>query len=77
MLDEATASIDPETESALHKVIKEEFRDCTVMMIAHRLSSVLDCDRVLVMEDGKASKMNNKRYIMYYILNICSKYKLQ
>lgn len=60
MLDEATASIDPETESALHKVIKEEFRDCTVMMIAHRLSSVLDCDRVLVMEDGKASKTNNK-----------------
>lgn len=60
MLDEATASIDPETESALHKVIKEEFRDCTVMMIAHRLSSVLDCDRVLVMEDGKASQVDNE-----------------
>lgn len=65
MLDEATASIDPETESALHKVIKEEFQDCTVMMIAHRLSSVLDCDRVLVMEDGKASKMNNTLYITF------------
>uniref|UniRef100_A0A1B6GY24 ABC transporter domain-containing protein n=1 Tax=Cuerna arida TaxID=1464854 RepID=A0A1B6GY24_9HEMI len=58
VLDEATAAVDPDTEAALHNVIKGEFRDCTVLTIAHRISSVLDCDRVLVMENGSVAELD-------------------
>ncbi|XP_057338415.1 ATP-binding cassette sub-family C member 5-like isoform X4 [Microplitis mediator] len=53
ILDEATASVDPITESIVQTTIQEEFSDCTIMIIAHRLQNVLSCDRILVMENGK------------------------
>lgn len=53
ILDEATASVDPETEAAVHNTLKNEFADCTVLMIAHRLQTVVTCNRILVMSDGR------------------------
>ncbi|AJW40913.1 ABC transporter ATP-binding protein [Rhodococcus sp. 15-725-2-2b] len=52
LLDEATAQVDGRTEAAIHEVIRSIATDSAVVTIAHRLSTVLDADTILVMEDG-------------------------
>lgn len=53
MLDEATSSLDNETQDYIHHSIKKIRKDYTIIIIAHRLSTVIDCDRILVMDQGK------------------------
>ncbi|KAB8030988.1 ABC transporter transmembrane domain-containing protein [Fluviispira multicolorata] len=52
ILDEATASLDIETDEIIQRAIQQLFSKCTVITIAHRVTTVLDCDRVLVMDRG-------------------------
>lgn len=53
ILDEATASLDDETEQKIQTTVTETFAECTVLIIAHRLRTILSCNRVLVLDDGK------------------------
>ena len=53
ILDEATSSLDNETQDYIHHSIKKIRKDYTIIIIAHRLSTVIDCDKILVVDDGK------------------------
>ncbi|KAL3427034.1 hypothetical protein PVAG01_00542 [Phlyctema vagabunda] len=52
VLDEATSSVDQETETLMQRIIQDEFRGCTTICVAHRLDAILDFDRVVVLDAG-------------------------
>ena len=53
LLDESTASIDPETETKIQNAIEKLTNGRTVLMIAHRLRSIVNCDRIIVLDEGR------------------------
>ncbi|KRF85619.1 multidrug resistance-associated protein 1 isoform X9 [Drosophila virilis] len=58
VLDEATAAVDLETDDLIQKTIRSEFRECTVLTIAHRLNTILDSDKVIVLDKGQITEFD-------------------
>ncbi|XP_066455218.1 multidrug resistance-associated protein 1-like isoform X2 [Eleutherodactylus coqui] len=64
VLDEATASIDMETDNLIQSTIRKVFSDCTVLTIAHRLHTVLDSERVLVLDAGRVVEFDEPQRLI-------------
>lgn len=64
LLDEATASVDPENEKYIQQAINELIRDKTLVVIAHRLSTINSADQILVIEEGKLVQSGTHDYLM-------------
>lgn len=58
ILDEATSSVDYETDGKIQTRIVEEFGDCTILCIAHRLKTIVNYDRILVLEKGEVAEFD-------------------
>ena len=64
LLDEATANIDLMTEKKIQELIKTEFGDCTVLTIAHRLQTIIESDRILVIDNGVVAELDTPENLM-------------
>uniref|UniRef100_A0A3Q4I3W8 ABC transporter domain-containing protein n=1 Tax=Neolamprologus brichardi TaxID=32507 RepID=A0A3Q4I3W8_NEOBR len=59
IIDEATANVDPRTDELIQKTIRDKFEECTVITIAHRLNTIIDSDRILVLESGTIQEFDH------------------
>ncbi|KAG0289416.1 hypothetical protein BGZ96_007013 [Linnemannia gamsii] len=64
VLDEATASVDMTTDVLIQKAIRSDFADATVVTIAHRINTIIDYDRILVMHDGQVAEYDTPQALL-------------
>ncbi|KAI1287409.1 ATP-binding cassette sub-family C member 4 [Halotydeus destructor] len=73
VLDEATANVDHETDSLIQGTIRKKFADCTVLTIAHRLNTVIDSDRLIVLDAGKLAEFDEPHLLLQQPLGLFRK----
>ncbi|KYO39998.1 multidrug resistance-associated protein 1 [Alligator mississippiensis] len=64
VLDEATAAVDLETDQLIQSTIRSEFADCTVLTVAHRLHTIMDSNRVLVLQAGRIAEFDSPEVLL-------------
>jgi ABC-type multidrug transport system ATPase subunit len=64
VLDEATAAVDVGTDALIQKTIREEFKTCTMLIIAHRINTIIDSDRILVLDAGRLIEFDTPRNLL-------------
>ena len=64
IMDEATASVDADTDARIQRVMRTEFKESTCITVAHRINTILDSDFILVMDDGRAAEFDTPKSLL-------------
>ena len=64
VMDEATANIDHETEATIQELVTEGFKDATMLVVAHRINTIIGSDRVMFLKDGKVAEFENPQTLL-------------
>ncbi|KAI9179261.1 hypothetical protein H9P43_005924 [Blastocladiella emersonii ATCC 22665] len=64
IFDEASGSLDAETDAIIQKTIREEFAGCTVLTIAHRINTIIDSDKILVLDEGRVAEYESPEVLL-------------
>jgi ATP-binding cassette subfamily C (CFTR/MRP) protein 1 len=64
LLDEATASVDHNTDELIQNTIKKEFADCTILTVAHRLNTIMDSSRIMVLDKGRIVEFDSPQVLL-------------
>ncbi|KAJ3122380.1 hypothetical protein HK100_012023 [Physocladia obscura] len=64
IMDEATANVDYETDAMIQKALREDFHDATVLTIAHRLNTVIDYNRIIVLDNGVIAEYDSPKNLL-------------
>ena len=64
VMDEATANVDPKTDQLIQETIRTKFKHCTVITVAHRLNTIMDYDRILVLDQGRVVEYDKPEILL-------------
>lgn len=64
VLDEVTSSVDRKTDELMQKIIRKEFQGCTIIAVAHRLETILDFDRIAVLDTGRLRECDTPKALL-------------
>jgi ABC-type multidrug transport system fused ATPase/permease subunit len=64
VLDEATASVDNSTDSAIQLMVKQKLKGCTMLSVAHRLQTIMDSDKILVLDRGELAEADSPQALL-------------
>jgi energy-coupling factor transporter ATP-binding protein EcfA2 len=62
LMDEATSSVDIDTDRRIQELIRDEFKTQTILTIAHRLNTIIDYDKIVVVDAGRVAEMDSPRW---------------
>ena len=64
ILDEPTSNVDAETDGTMQRILREDFADCTILTVAHRLNTIIDSDIVMVMDAGRLAEVGSPQKLL-------------